>query len=167
MERKNEDIRILEETYSSLQAESINVAMELGKYKSDWLRVVCNDFGRGVVAKRNIPKGQPLCMYNGELVTYTEGRKRCATGKTPFLFFFKIHERSWCLDASEENFTFGRLINHGRRAANVKPEACNDANGRPAVRFVALMDIPAGSELLYDYGERDPSVLKENPWLRD
>lgn len=162
--KKMADIEMLEKKYESLQQEAIALAAKMGKYENDFLAVVCNKMGRGVVAKKTIPRGQFVCQYEGELISYTEGRRRNLTGNTCFLFFFKLSEKSWCLDASEENFTFGRLINHSRCNQNVKPKACN-ANGHPGIQFVSLMDIPPGVELFYDYGERNRDLLKENPWL--
>jgi hypothetical protein len=37
----------------------------------------------------------------------------------------------------------------------------------PQLVFVALANISAGTELLYDYGEDNPEVIASNPWLGD
>ena len=110
-----------------------------------------------------IKEGETVCFYEGELLSYTEGKRRERIG-TCYLFFFKHKDRSWCIDATAENFTFGRLINHSQKHANVKPFAC-EVQGQPSIGFRAQKDIPPNNEILYPYGERDTDILRDNPWL--
>ncbi len=114
--------------------------------------------------KKLIWKGEAVCEYEGDLVPHAEGRKQNATTETCFLGFFKLGKKSLCIDATKENCTFGHLINHSHRQGNLKPVACI-VRGKPRVVFYAKQDIPPFTELLYDYGERDPLVLAENDWL--
>ena len=68
------------------------------------------------------------------------------------------------MDATKEDSTLGRLINHGKRNANLvmKVFVVDDA---PRVVFLASKDIAIGEEILYDYGEKRKDVLEKNPWL--
>ncbi len=56
-------------------------------------------------------------------------------------------------------------MNHSRTAPNIEMRRVVDAENNPHVCFFALHDIAPGSELLFDYGERDSSIIEENPWL--
>ncbi len=105
-----------------------------------------------------------MCSYKGELITFSQGKKCAVETSTCFLFFFKFQEKSWCLDATKENCTFSRLINHSQKHANVKPVACL-VGGKPGIVFQAKVDIPANTQLFYDYGECSKEILDENPWL--
>ena len=69
-----------------------------------------------------------------------------------------------CIDATTEDETFGRLINHGKKDANLVMKVFL-VNNAPRVVFLASRDIAIGDELLYDYGEKRKEVLQENPWL--
>lgn len=69
----------------------------------------------------------------------------------------------YSIDATAESPWLGRLINHGY-PANLKPQVF-DFSG-PRLGLVATRFIHPGDELVYDYGERNPKVLKELPWLR-
>ena len=159
-----DEIDILEHKFHSLQQEVVRIAQELGKYKSDSLSVCTDEKGRGVRSRRPIKKGDILCSYDGELITHSEGTRRSET--SCFLFFFKFKEKSFCIDATNENCTFGRLINHSRKKANVKPVAC-DVGGKPGIVFQAKVDIAENTEILYDYGERRKAEISLNPWLRE
>lgn len=59
----------------------------------------------------------------------------------------------------------GRLINHSVTQANIIPKVLELA-GKVHLYFRALRDIGIGEELLYNYGERDSSIINANPWLR-
>jgi SET domain-containing protein len=37
--------------------------------------------------------------------------------------------------------------------------------GHPRLLIVANRNISAGEEILFDYGERRPEVIKQQPWL--
>lgn len=58
----------------------------------------------------------------------------------------------------------GRLLSHSRANPNLKPEKVVIA-GVPRLCLVAKHTIYAGTELQYDYGERDPETLKHFTWL--
>ena len=68
------------------------------------------------------------------------------------------------MDATAEDGSYGRLINHSSRSPNVMMKIIT-IDRKPLVVFVALKTIPVGQEIQYDYGEKRKAVLDENPWL--
>lgn len=126
--------------------------------------------GRAVFADKAIAKGDFVVEYKGDLLTYNEAKKREKLyendmSKGSYMFYFKVNDVTYCLDATEENNTLGRLINHSKKNYNLKSKTAT-VNGTPKLFFIASQDIAPGEELLVDYGERRRDVLKENPWLR-
>ena len=68
------------------------------------------------------------------------------------------------MDATKEDGSFGRLINHSVKKANIEMKVMT-LTGKPQVVFVASTLIDPGSEILYDYGERRQEVIAANKWL--
>ena len=92
-------------------------------------------------------------------MVYEREKKGC------FLLFFKHDSKRLCIDATEENGTIGRLINHASKNENLKMKIVI-IDQQPRVVFVALRHISVGEELLYNYGDRRTDVVEANPWLR-
>ena len=69
------------------------------------------------------------------------------------------------MDATQEDGSFGRLINHDKLDSNLLMKVMVVA-GTPQIVFFASKDICAGSELVYDYGERRKEVLEGLQWLK-
>ena len=69
------------------------------------------------------------------------------------------------MDATAERrlYGVGRLLSHSR-APNLCARACL-VDGVPRLLFCARFDVPYGSELTFDYGERREAVVKSFPWL--
>ena len=72
---------------------------------------------------------------------------------------------SFSVDATKEDGTTGRLINHSRSNANIKSMTI-DVDGTPHIIFKANRDIKPTEELLYDYGDRASTSLRSHPWLK-
>ena len=66
-------------------------------------------------------------------------------------FQIKHDSRNLLIDASEENNSFGRLINHSSRHANAKGERRVIENN-VYVLIISTQQISAGEEVLFDYG---------------
>jgi len=76
-----------------------------------------------------------------------------------FFIFFSI-------DATEEKYGLGRLINNVASGGNIKRKILK-INGKIRVAFVAERDIPPDTQLFYTYGEQDKATLDRYPWLKD
>ena len=127
--------------------------------------------GRGVFASSDIPKGQFVVEYAGEHISLEEAKRRDQeyekdSTKGSFLYYFKSKDKTCCIDATEENDRLGRLINHSKKKANLIAKVF-DFDPSPRVIFISACDIPRGSELLYDYGDRRKDILADHPWLKE
>ena len=80
-------------------------------------------------------------------------------------FFFRHNSKKLAIDATAEDDTFGRLINHSSRAPNVGMKIVK-VDRIPVIVFIALKPIKTGQEIQYDYGEKRKEVLEQNPWLK-
>ncbi|XP_048854576.1 uncharacterized protein LOC125722457 isoform X2 [Brienomyrus brachyistius] len=70
------------------------------------------------------------------------------------MFDFKWSSRTWCIDASIEDGSFGRLVNDDHRNPNCRMKVIK-VDGRPHLCLFALRDIKEGEEITYDYGTND------------
>jgi len=126
--------------------------------------------GRGIVASRPFKKGDWIVEYKGALVDSKKARQLEQSYSKDVnigshMLQFKMNDKTYWIDATEESAYKARLINHSRKNPNIKPKSI--LVGKPRVVFVAIHDIDAGVELLFDYGDRSPSNILENPWLKD
>ena len=83
-----------------------------------------------------------------------------------FLFFFSYKGKVRCVDATKESLYKGRLLNHSRKNATVRPKVL-EWRGEPHIVFLAKRELEKGTVLEFDYGEKDRDILKENPWLEE
>ena len=71
------------------------------------------------------------------------------------------------MDAADENNTsMGRSINHRRKVANLTTKVVV-VEEQPHLCFYATRDILEDEELFYDCGEKNNSIISDNPWLAD
>ena len=68
------------------------------------------------------------------------------------------------IDATQEDGSLGRLINHSRKANVEVKIVVHDE--RPHLCMFAATNIKEGQELLYDYGERSTAIIKDFTWLK-
>ncbi|KAI4889246.1 hypothetical protein NFI96_027659 [Prochilodus magdalenae] len=113
--------------------------------------------GRGVFAKSPICKGDFVVEYRGDIINDAESQRRrrlyhpsCAA----FMFAFKWKGKTWCIDASREDGSFGRLVNDDHRRPNCRMKKI-DVNGNAHLCLFALNHIEEGEEITYDYGGED------------
>ncbi|XP_035989894.1 N-lysine methyltransferase KMT5A-A-like, partial [Fundulus heteroclitus] len=113
--------------------------------------------GRGVFATTPFKKGDFVVEYRGELINYEESQRRrrlyhsaCAV----FMFDFLWQERWWCIDASREDNSLGRLVNddHKNPSCTMKKIL---VDGKPHLCLFAVKDINPGEEITYNYGGTD------------
>ena len=123
--------------------------------------------GRGIFAVDRgqgttiFSRGDFLLEYEGELISRDEGLQIDSC----YRFFFSFDGTAYCIDATAEDGTYGRLLNHSRRG-NCVPKVIN-IHGKPRLYFVAAADITEGQELLFDYGERRADILEDEPFLNE
>jgi SET domain-containing protein len=102
--------------------------------------------GKGVFALVDIPEGETLIEYTGEVITWTEALDRHPHDPSDpnHTFYFHIDEEH-VIDAKYGGNS-ARWINH-----SCKPNCEADVeDGRVFIR--SKRDIQAGEELFYDYG---------------
>ena len=93
-----------------------------------------------------------------------EDRKAGIDEPMCYMYFLDYKGKKYCIDATKTG-RIGRLINHSRLNPNMRTKLFI-VDGVPRLVLVAIGDIDVGTELKYDYGERDPVALKAHPWLR-
>ena len=69
------------------------------------------------------------------------------------------------IDATEENGTFGRLLNHSRTGGNCKTKL-HAINNKPYLILVTKREVQTDEELTYDYGDRSKGAIDSHPWLK-
>uniref|UniRef100_A0AAV2L988 SET domain-containing protein n=1 Tax=Knipowitschia caucasica TaxID=637954 RepID=A0AAV2L988_KNICA len=113
--------------------------------------------GRGVFAKCQFGKGDFVVEYRGDLITWEESQRRRRTyhrASAVFLYEFYWKEKIWCIDASREDGSLGRLVNDDHRHPNCKMKRVI-IEGKPHLFLFALREIHPGQEITYDYGGKD------------
>lgn len=125
--------------------------------------------GRAIFTTRLFHKGDFICEYAGELISYTEAKKReklYSEDETIgcYMFFFEHKLKSYCIDATAETNRLGRLINHSKSKANCHPKII-EIDSKPYLALFAIDNIKSDEELSYDYGDRNKVALEAHPWL--
>jgi len=125
--------------------------------------------GRGVKAARGFSKGEFVVEYAGPLIDIgtakdLEATYSMDTSKGCYMYYFKHKGKQYCVDATGESGRYGRLLNHSRISPNCVTKVVALAE-TPRLILVAKQDIGAGTELLFDYGDRSKESLKAHPWL--
>ncbi|KAJ8016885.1 hypothetical protein DPEC_G00011990 [Dallia pectoralis] len=116
-------------------------------------RFIDSNKGGGVFATQPVEAGAFVLEYRGELISAEECRARDYTElQSVFLFEFEWQGRHWCIDASKEDKSLGRLINDNHKSPNctMKKIVVND---RPHLCLFAVKKIEIGSEIEYNYGD--------------
>ncbi|EFO26147.2 hypothetical protein LOAG_02341 [Loa loa] len=129
----------------------------------------CEEKGRGIRTLRSFQKNEFVVEYKGEIIDLRLARirereyaKDNSIGS--FMYFFKYQNKQYCVDATDETPYKGRLINHSVIKPNLKTKVV-ELNGAKHLILIAKRNIGTGEELLYDYGDRTPCTVAENPWL--
>ncbi|XP_036430967.1 histone-lysine N-methyltransferase set-1-like isoform X1 [Colossoma macropomum] len=116
--------------------------------------------GRGVFALASLNKGDFVVEYRGELIDFLESERRRKVSRiTVFMFDFFWQNKQWCVDATREDDTLGRLVNDEHKDPNCKMKKII-VQGKPHLCLFAIRDIMPGEEITYDYGGSDW------PWRR-
>jgi hypothetical protein len=105
--------------------------------------------GRGVFALQDIPKGETIIEYVGEIISWKQADKRQSSDPDDpnHTFFFSIGDGKKVIDANVGG-NAARFINH-----SCKPNCESDEDEETQRVFIkSIRDIQAGEELNYDYG---------------
>ncbi|KAL1274274.1 hypothetical protein QQF64_027088 [Cirrhinus molitorella] len=125
--------------------------------------------GRGIFADRAFQKDQFVVEYHGDLLEIADAKAResqYAQDPTTgcYMYYFRYHDKTYCVDATKETNRLGRLINHSKNG-NLRTKL-HEINGTPHLIFLASRDIKVDEELLYDYGDRSKEAIAAHPWLK-
>ncbi|XP_051751584.1 lysine methyltransferase 5Ab [Ctenopharyngodon idella] len=135
------------------------------------LKVKCIEGkGRGIFADRSFQKDQFVVEYHGDLLEISDAKARESQyAQDPstgcYMYYFRYHDKTYCVDATKETNRLGRLINHSKNG-NLQTKL-HDINGTPHLIFLASRDIEVDEELLYDYGDRSKEAIAAHPWLKN
>ncbi|XP_038212873.1 histone-lysine N-methyltransferase PR-Set7 [Zerene cesonia] len=161
--------RSVRKTSKCVMAEKMrDLERAIREQKEDGLQVSYFDGkGRGVIATRPFYRGQYVVEYVGELVGVAEARERERKyAQDPnagcYMYYFRLQDQQYCIDATSESGRLGRLVNHSRNG-NLSTKAV--WVDRPRLVLLAAQDISPGEELTYDYGDRSKESLRHHPWL--
>jgi histone-lysine N-methyltransferase SETD8 len=127
--------------------------------------------GRGIFATRSFARGEFVCEYAGEIISYQEAKRREETYASDetigcYMYFFEHKSKAFCIDATAETSRLGRLLNHSKLGGNCFTKLFEIAT-EPHLILCAAKDIRTGQELTYDYGDRNKVALQSHPWLKE
>jgi SET domain-containing protein len=120
---------------------------------------VLPDAGNGLFTKKAIPKGTRIVEYKGRITTWKEVQKD--KGSNPYIYFIK---RDHVIDALPYKKALGRYANDARGLKRLKGITNNAEYVEDGMRvFIeAKKNIPAGAEILVDYGKEYWDVIRYN-----
>ncbi|KAL1252319.1 hypothetical protein QQF64_020115 [Cirrhinus molitorella] len=108
---------------------------------------------RGVIATQPVDPGAFVLEYRGELITAEESRMRSYNDlENTFLFEYEWQQRHWCIDASKDDGSLGRLCNDNHKSPNCSMKKII-VNNRPHLCLFAVKRIEIGCEIEYNYGD--------------
>ena len=117
--------------------------------------------GRGVFATGSVAKGSWLCEYKAGLVYPASERKKYEeiydlNGEGSYIVessYAVPKQGRMCWDATRRYNQIGRYLNHAQKP-NAKLTQPYNVRGKWRIGFVAVRDIRAGDEVVWDYGVR-------------
>ena len=117
--------------------------------------------GKGLFTSQDIAKGQIVCEYEGEKLTWKECLKRNESQKDIAGYFFFINTKN-CVDAQYTLWALGRYANDAAGFGRVDGLRNNCVyeviKGKPYIK--ATRNIKAGSEIFVAYGKDYWNAMK-------
>ena len=107
--------------------------------------------GSGIFTTKAIPTGQIVCNYGGELLSKVEGLKLEEIDLSDYLIELKIRDETFFYN-NPTCIGYGGYLNHSKRHPNIYPKLYLTMNGRPEIMFIMKHKMPAGIQLVWDYG---------------
>lgn len=115
--------------------------------------------GKGLFAKEFIPKGSRIVEYKGRITTWKEVDDN--DGNNGYIYFVK---RNHVIDASRHASALARYANDARGLKRVKGITNNSEYVEDGLKVYieSRKDIPAGTEILVEYGKEYWDVIRHN-----
>ncbi|XP_065804365.1 uncharacterized protein [Labrus bergylta] len=110
--------------------------------------------GRGLFTLKAIDPSMFVVEYRGNIysVKTTTPKKECPDSLINYLFEFSWSGAQWCIDASAEDRTLGRLVNDDHISPNCEMKKIV-IEGKPHLCLFAVKKISLGQEITFNYGD--------------
>jgi hypothetical protein len=133
--------------------------MALFEKKVEVKKSVLPGAGKGLFAKKLIPKGTRIVEYKGKITTWKEVDDN--DGNNGYIYYVKRHH---VIDASRHTAAFARYANDARGICRVKGVTNNAEYVEDGLKVYieSRKDIPAGAEILVEYGKEYWDVIRHN-----
>ena len=122
--------------------------------------------GKGLFTKKAIPKGTRVVEYKGRISTWKEVKDE--DGKNGYIFYVT---RNHVIDALPVKSALARYANDARGLVRIKgvTNNCDYITDGKKAYIESKKEIPAGGEILVDYGADYWKVIRENTklWARE
>lgn len=115
--------------------------------------------GKGLFTKKFIPKGTRIVEYKGRITTWKDVKDE--DGKNGYIFYVN---RNHVIDAKPNLKALARYANDANGLVRVKglKNNCDYITDGLRAYIESKRDIPAGSEILVDYGKDYWKVIRHN-----
>jgi uncharacterized protein len=120
--------------------------------------------GKGLYTKKHIPKGTRIVEYKGRISAWKDVKDE--DGKNAYIFYVK---RYHVIDAWPVKSALARYANDARGLVKIKgvTNNCDYITDGLRAYIESKKSIPAGAEILVDYGADYWKVIRENIKLRE
>src|SRR5262249_49940486 len=114
--------------------------------------------GKGLFTRKFIPKGARIIEYKGKITTWKD---LSARESNRYVFYVK---RNHVIDAERDRTAIARFANDAKGLTRLNGVRNNATYVQDGLRIfiTAMKDIPAGSEILVDYGKEYWDVIRNN-----
>lgn len=115
--------------------------------------------GKGLFAKEFIPKGCRIVEYKGKVTTWKDVDDD--DGNNGYIYYVKRHH---VIDASRHTSVLARYVNDARGLRRVKGVTNNAEYVEEGLQVYieSRKNIPAGAEILVEYGKEYWDVIRHN-----
>ena len=133
--------------------------MALFEKKLEIKKSVLPGAGKGLFAKELIPKGSKIIEYKGKITTWKEVDDN--DGANGYIYYVKRHH---VIDASRHPSELARYANDARGLQRIKGITNNAEYVEEGLKVYirSKKDIPAGAEILVEYGKEYWGVIRHN-----
>ena len=115
--------------------------------------------GKGLFTLKDIKKGELICEYEGERITWNDAINRNDKHKGGYVYYINKNN---CIDAYSYKNTFGRYANDAAGVGRINGFRNNSTYDvvKNKVYIRATRNIPAGSEIFVSYGRSYWNIMK-------